>query len=76
MSLHTHSLRTLPEAAAADKATMAGCVCVCAFSHSNFTLVYADLSVFYYVAMISHKSVICPVKIFLNSSQQVLKKRS
>ena len=30
MSLHSHSVRTLPEAAAADKATVAVCVCVCA----------------------------------------------
>lgn len=29
MSLHSHSLRSLPETAAADKATVAVTVCVC-----------------------------------------------
>lgn len=69
MSLHSHSLRSLPETAAADKATVAVavtvCVCVlclCVYSQTGPTLVSADLSALNYVAVRSHKPIICPFK--------------
>lgn len=68
MSLHSHSLRSLPEAAAADKATVAVAVCVCVrvcacvCTQAGPTLVSADLSVLNYVALQSHKPIICPFK--------------
>lgn len=59
MSLHSHSLRSLPEAAAADKATVPVCVCACTQAGPT---VSADLSVLNYVALWSHKAIICPFK--------------
>lgn len=58
MSPRSHSLRPLPEAAAADRATVAVCVRVCA--QAGPTRLSADLSVLNYVAPWSHKPIICP----------------